>query len=91
MKHTRIVVAALAVLALTLGAGTVAAAPDSAQASENGAAGPPSDLPGPVPEFVGDIHETIDGFLDGTVENLGKAVSDLTPGENEKPAPASGD
>ena len=91
MKHTRIVVAALAALALTLGAGTVAAAPDNAQASENGEAGPPSDLPGPVPDFVGDIHETIGGFLDGTVESLGEAVSGLTPGNGEKPSPASGD
>lgn len=93
MKLTRIVVAALAVLALTLSAGAVAGAPDDAQAAENapGEAGPPSDLPGLVPDFVGDIHEAIGGFLDGTVENLGKAVSDLTPGDGEKPAPASGD
>ncbi|MFC7225833.1 hypothetical protein N0B31_00325 [Salinirubellus salinus] len=87
MKPTRIVVAALAVLALTLGVGAAAAAPDDAP-SENAPAeaGPPSDLPGPVPEFVGDIHETVRGFLDGTVENLGQAVSDLTPGDGETPA-----
>jgi len=92
MKPTRIVVAALAVLALTLGAGTAAAAPDDAP-SENAPAeaGPPGDLPGPVPDFVGDVHETIAGFLDGTVENLGKAVSGLTPGDGETSAPANAD
>lgn len=44
------------------------------------AAGPPSDLPGPVPDFVGDILGTVRSFLDGGVDQLGKAVSDLTPG-----------
>jgi hypothetical protein len=40
---------------------------------------------------VGDVHETITGFLDGTVEDLGKAVSDLTPGDGETPAPGNVD
>jgi hypothetical protein len=40
---------------------------------------------------VGDVHETITGFLDGTVEDLGKAVSDLTPGDGETPAPGNAD
>jgi hypothetical protein len=92
MKPTRIVVAALAVLALTPGSGVAAAAPDDAP-SENPPAetGPPGDLPGPVSDFVGDVHETITGFLDGTVEDLGKAVSDLTPGDGETPAPGNVD
>jgi hypothetical protein len=92
MKPTRIVVAALAVLALTLGAGAAAAAPDDAPPENAPAeAGPPGDLPGAVPDFIGDIHETIGGFLDGTVETLGKAVSDLTPGDGETPAPGNAD
>jgi hypothetical protein len=44
-------------------------------------AGPPSDLPGPVPKFVSDIHSAINGFLDGTVDDLGSAVSDVAGGE----------
>lgn len=42
-----------------------------------GDAGPPSDLPGPVPEFVGDALSAIDGFLSGEIGTLGDAVSDL--------------
>jgi hypothetical protein len=93
MKTTRIGLAALAVLALTLGVGTVAAAPDGvpARANDGRQAGPPGELPGPVPIFVSDIHSTIGEFLD-SVENLGKAVSGLTLGEGDVPAPAqSGD
>lgn len=43
-------------------------------------AGPPSDLPGPVPEFVGDVLGAIRSFLDGSIDRLGEAVSGLTPG-----------
>jgi hypothetical protein len=46
------------------------------------AAGPPSDLPSAVPEFVGDILGSIRSFLDGSIENLGKTVRKLTPGGN---------
>lgn len=46
------------------------------------AAGPPSDLPGPVPDFVGDVLGSVRSFLDGSIDDLGKAVSDLTPGGN---------
>jgi hypothetical protein len=44
------------------------------------AAGPPADLPGLVPDFVGDVLGTVRSFLDGSIDNLGEAVSDLTPG-----------
>jgi hypothetical protein len=43
-------------------------------------AGPPTDLPAPVPDFVGDILGAVRSFLDATVDSLGKTVSDLTPG-----------
>lgn len=43
-------------------------------------AGPPSDLPGPVPDFVGDILGSVRSFIGGSIDNLGEAVSDLTPG-----------
>lgn len=42
--------------------------------------GPPSDTPGPVPEFVGDLHDEIASFDGG--EQLGEAISSLTPGED---------
>jgi hypothetical protein len=37
-------------------------------------------MPGPVPDFVGEINRTIGEFLSGSVDSLGSAVSDLTPG-----------
>jgi hypothetical protein len=40
-----------------------------------------------VPEFVGDIHDTIRSFLNGGIETLGAAVSDVTPGGDDSPAP----
>lgn len=43
------------------------------------AAAPPTDLPEPVPDFVGDILGSVRSFLDGGVEKLGAAVDDVTP------------
>ena len=42
-------------------------------------AGPPADLPGAVPDFVGDIHEAIRSFGGGE-GGLGETISELTPG-----------
>jgi len=84
MQPTRIAVAAVAAVALVAGAGVGAAAPGSGNAPDDagpGSAGPPTDMPGPVPDFVGEIHRTIGEFLDGSIDSLGSAVSDLTPGE----------
>ena len=45
-------------------------------------AGPPVDLPDPVPDFVGDVHSAIDEFLAGGLDgSLGDVVSAVTPGE----------
>jgi hypothetical protein len=80
-KPTRIAVAALAALALLVG--TAAAAPGNGNAPDDAGpdeAGPPTDLPGPVPEFVEEIHRTVGAFLDGSVDTLVSAVSELTPG-----------
>ncbi|MFB6073244.1 MAG: hypothetical protein ABEJ88_09780 [Halobacterium sp.] len=44
------------------------------------AAGPPTDLPAPVPDFVGDALGSVRSFIQGGVQKLGKVVSDLTPG-----------
>ncbi len=54
----------------------------------NADAGPPSDLPGPVPEFVGDLLDTIRGSASGAAGGLGDAVSDLAGGS---PGGACGD
>jgi len=59
-------------------------APDDAGPDQ---AGPPTDLPGPVPDFVEEIHRTVGEFLDGSIDSLGSAVSDVTPGGE---APGSG-
>jgi hypothetical protein len=40
-------------------------------------AGPPDDLPGPVPEFVSEIHGAIRGFIDGAIDALGPVVSGI--------------
>lgn len=85
MTLARSAVAALVVLALFVGAG--AAAPSGVH--EQADAGPPSDLPGPVPDFVGDVLNTVQQFLDGALEILGPAVSD-DAGANTTTADANG-
>lgn len=88
MKLTRIVAAALAVL-LVGTAGAVAApgnAPEDAGPSAQDG-GPPVDMPEPVPDFVESIHEQIWAFLNGSIENLGEAVSGVTPGGDEGSTP----
>jgi hypothetical protein len=96
VNHARTAVAVLAALALLAGAGTAAAAPGSGNGNVPGdagpdAAGPPTDLPGPVPEFVGEIHRTIGEFLSVSVDSLGTAVSDLPPGGEESAESTPGD
>lgn len=90
MKRTTILAAALAVLVAATGAAVAAPgstaqsdvgaadAPAQAQSGADGAgdAGPPDELPGPVPDFVSDIHGLIQQFIDGTLDSLGPNVSD---------------
>jgi hypothetical protein len=82
MTYTKPVVAALAGLVLLAGAGTAVATPGEAgsDAGPPADAGPPSDLPGPVPDFVGEVLGAVNGFLSGSIDALGEAVSGLTPG-----------
>ncbi|WP_435184542.1 hypothetical protein [Halobellus sp. EA9] len=53
-------------------------APAQAQSGAEGAgdAGPPDELPGPVPDFVSEIHGLIQQFIDGTLDSLGPSVSE---------------
>lgn len=53
--------------------------------------GPPGGLPGPVPDFVGDLLGTIGSFVDGSTGALGEAVQSVTPGgETEAPLDGAG-
>lgn len=45
-----------------------------------GERGPPEELPGAAPDFVSEIHATIQDHLSGAVEDLGSAISGITPG-----------
>jgi len=61
-------------------AGQVAATPDEANnssATDRGDAGPPSEMPTPVPDRVGDVHEKRDAYLGGDLEDLGAGLSGL--------------
>jgi hypothetical protein len=78
----RTLVAVAAVLALLVGAGTAAAAPGSTPAD----AGPPDDLPDPVPDFVSELHGAISEFVSGSADRLGEALRSITPGGDAGPA-----
>jgi hypothetical protein len=43
--------------------------------------GPSGGLPEQAPDHVSEIHETIQSHLDGSIENLGQALSDLLGGD----------
>ena len=66
-----------------------------AEGTAAGQQGPPMDLPGQVPDFVGEVHDLIRQHVDGTLEGiLGHQVSDVTPDDETTPdrsndAPAS--
>ena len=71
--RTTLLVALATVVLIGTGAaaGAVAATPNS------GGAGPPSDLPDQVPDFVGGILDSVNEFLGGGVDDLGETVSDI--------------
>ncbi|WP_418281728.1 hypothetical protein [Halorubrum sp. DTA98] len=85
--RTTLVVALAAVVLIGTGlaAGAVAAdagEPPGPDGDASDDAGPPSDLPDPVPEFVGDLLDAIDGFLSGAIDDLGDAVSGIAGGSS---------
>ena len=93
--RTALLVALATVVLIGTGAaaGAVAATPGPDNAS--GDAGPPSDLPDQVPEFVGGILDGVNEFLSGGVDDLGETVSEVAgngTGENgESGADGGGD
>jgi len=62
---------------------------DSADAAEDAAdaaderRGPPTDMPEQVPDHVVEIHELINGHLEGAISDLGGAISDVTPDDEQ--------
>ncbi|AGN01869.1 hypothetical protein L593_09620 [Salinarchaeum sp. Harcht-Bsk1] len=48
-----------------------------ADAGPDGEQGPPTDMPEQVPDHVVQIHQTINDFLTGEVDDLGAAISDI--------------
>ena len=68
---------------------------DNGNGSEAGnSVGPADGLPSQVPDHVSAIHDTIGSFLDGSIDNLGEALSDLLGGDAEDPeetSPAAGE
>lgn len=80
----------LAVVVLTTGAAAALPgnSPDSAGTDNDGSAGPPGDLPGPVPDFVSTIHDLVSQFIDGTLDgSLGDVISDRLGGDGATPTP----
>ena len=75
--RTTLLVALATVVLIGTGAaaGAVAATPGPDNAS--GDAGPPSDLPDQVPDFVGGILDSVNEFLGGGVDDLGETVSEV--------------
>lgn len=67
------------------------AAGAAAAADEEERRGPPADLPEQVPDHVGEIHQRIVSFLDGELDSLGAAVSDVTPADDSEDAETDGD
>jgi len=97
MKRTTLLAVALAALLAVTGAAaatpgsTAPADTDSEPAATDatdrsgaaGQAGPPGDLPDPVPDFVSDIHGLVQQFLDGTLDSLGPDVSEAAGNGDE--------
>jgi len=95
-RTTLLAVALAALLAVT---GAAAATPGSTAPADTGSgpaatdatdpsgatgqAGPPDDLPDPVPDFVSDIHGLVQQFLDGTLDSLGPDVSEAAGNGDE--------
>jgi len=45
--------------------------------------GPPTNMPEQVPDHVVEIHELINGHLEGAISDLGGAISDVTPDDEQ--------
>lgn len=90
MKRTTITAVLVALALIATGAGAAAGAGQNADAQTDGQAGPPSDLPGPVPDFVGDIHDLVTDHIEGLLpgSELGDGVSENASGNDATPTPS---
>ncbi|WP_144796313.1 hypothetical protein [Halorubrum depositum] len=75
--RTTLIVALATVVLIGTGAAGGAVAATSGPDDPAGDAGPPSDLPDQVPDFVGDVLSSVNDFLSGGVDDLGDTVSDV--------------
>ena len=75
--RTTLIVALATVVLIGTGAAAGAVAATPGPDNSSGDAGPPSDLPEQVPDFVGDILNGVNDFLSGGVDDLGENVSDI--------------
>jgi len=83
MKLAQLALVPMLVLALFAGTGMAAQTPTDTP-GQAGEAGPPNDLPGPVPDFVEDLLGSIQQFIDGALEgDLGDAVSGIAGDSSE--------
>ena len=83
----------MVLVGLVATAGVAAAQPAGADdASESDRPGPPDELPGPVPDFVGDILDLINQKLAGAMSGreLGEALSGLLGGDGGSAGEQSG-
>ncbi len=64
-----------------------AGGPPEAAAGERG---PPTGMPGAVPDFVSEVHATVQDHLGGAVEDLGAAISGSTPGDADDATAVTG-
>jgi len=46
-------------------------------------AGPPSGLPEPVPDFVGEILDTVGSSAGDAKDGLGETIREITPGSSD--------
>ena len=82
---------ATAVLIGTGGLAGAVAATTGGEIPSEADAGPPSDLPNPVPDFVGEILSSIGESLSDGIDDLGKTVSDIAGNGTDEGPVESGD
>lgn len=73
------------------GNASAANAGDAGAANADDKRGPPTDMPGQVPDFVTEIHDLINQHIDGSLDDLGAAISDVTPDESDGAEDADGE
>lgn len=63
--------------AMTQKTGAADEAQNASNAASEAGQGPPAGLPDSAPDFVGEVHSAIDGFVGGSSDALGGVVSEI--------------